>query len=45
VRSAVNLAVLHSLNSRGIDIPFPQRVYHMLPAESAPPVPDAAGMR
>ena len=44
VRSAVNLAVLHSLNSRGIDIPFPQRVYHMLPAEPAPPVPDAAGM-
>ncbi|HRH88100.1 MAG TPA: mechanosensitive ion channel [Rubrivivax sp.] len=36
VRSAVNLAVLQALDARGIDIPFPQRVLHSLPAASAP---------
>ena len=36
VRSAVNLAVLRELNERGIEIPFPQRVYHALPAAPAP---------
>jgi small-conductance mechanosensitive channel len=28
VRSAVNLAVLHTLNRIGVEIPFPQRVLH-----------------
>ena len=42
VRSAVNLAVLQALSARGIDIPFPQRVYHVLPAEASPPAPGAA---
>ena len=32
VRSDVNLAVLDLLNARGVEIPFPQRVVHMLPA-------------
>ena len=31
-RSAVNLAVLRSLNAAGVDIPFPQRVVHSPPA-------------
>jgi small-conductance mechanosensitive channel len=35
VRSAVNLALLQTLNERGIAIPFPQRVLHGLPP--APP--------
>ena len=35
VRSAVNLAVLQALNARGIEIPYPQRVFHALPS---PPV-------
>ena len=38
VRSAVNLAVLRALNERGIEIPFPQRVFHALPPP-APPAP------
>ena len=37
--SAVNLAVLRMLNERGIDIPFPQRVYHMLPGAVPPTAP------
>jgi small-conductance mechanosensitive channel len=36
VRSAVNLALLQTLNARGIEIPFPQRVYHALPPPPAP---------
>lgn len=32
VRSDVNLAVLRALNERGVEIPFPQRVVHGLPA-------------
>ena len=36
VRSDVNLAVLDLLNAQGIEIPFPQRVVHGLPA-TAPP--------
>jgi small-conductance mechanosensitive channel len=36
VRSAVNLAVLQTLNERGIEIPFPQRVLHGLPAAVQP---------
>jgi len=39
VRSAVNLALLRALNARGIQIPFPQRVYHTLPAPLPPPAP------
>ena len=35
VRSAVNLAVLRALSARGIEIPFPQRVYHLLPTDPA----------
>ena len=35
VRSDVNLALLRALNARGIEIPFPQRVFHTLP----PPAP------
>ena len=32
VRSAVNLAVLQTLNKMGVEIPFPQRVVHQMPA-------------
>ena len=32
VRSAVNLALLAALNEAGVEIPFPQRVVHALPA-------------
>ncbi|MCW5638172.1 MAG: mechanosensitive ion channel [Rubrivivax sp.] len=39
VRSAVNLALLRLLNERGIEIPFPQRVMHPLPAAPAQPGP------
>ncbi|HEY0858894.1 MAG TPA: mechanosensitive ion channel domain-containing protein [Albitalea sp.] len=37
VKSEVNLAVLDTLNGEGIDIPFPQRVVHLLepPADAA----------
>ena len=37
VRSSVNLAVLQALNARGVEIPFPQRVYHTLPSTSTSP--------
>ena len=39
VRSAVNLAILRTLNEAGVDIPFPQRVvrHEGLPAVAAPP--------
>ncbi len=37
VRSEVNLAVLEVLNTRGVEIPFPQRVVHGLPAVAASP--------
>ena len=37
VRSAVNLALLRTLNARGIQIPFPQRVVQTLPL----PLPSA----
>jgi small-conductance mechanosensitive channel len=40
VRSAVNLALLRKLGELGIDIPFPQRVLHGMPA-AAPPPPQA----
>lgn len=39
VRSDVNLVVLDLLNAEGVDIPYPQRVLHGLPA-SAPTAPD-----
>jgi small-conductance mechanosensitive channel len=35
VRSAVNLALLQTLNARGIEIPYPQRVFHTLPPSPA----------
>ena len=35
VRSDVNLAVLAALNAAGVQIPFPQRVLHGLPASAA----------
>ena len=37
VRSDVNLAVLAVLDAEGIQIPFPQRVIHTLPAPTGPP--------
>jgi len=37
VRSAVNLAVLQTLQTAGVEIPFPQRVIRQLPGEPAPP--------
>jgi small-conductance mechanosensitive channel len=37
VRSAVNLAVLQTLEAAGVEIPFPQRVIRQLPGEPAPP--------
>ena len=36
VRSAVNLAVLQALNAAGVQIPYPQRMMHGLPAPAAP---------
>jgi small-conductance mechanosensitive channel len=36
VRSAVNLALLDTLNAAGVEIPFPQRVMHTLPPAPAP---------
>jgi len=36
VRSAVNLAVLAELNAAGVEIPFPQRVMHAVPAPARP---------
>jgi small-conductance mechanosensitive channel len=41
VRSEVNLAILRTLNAAGVEIPFPQRVVHGLPAPVAE-VPPAA---
>jgi len=37
-RSAVNLAVLDTLNRLGVDIPFPQRVLRHLPTTVPPQV-------
>ena len=34
VRSEVNFAVLQVLNEQGIEIPYPQRVLHTLPART-----------
>jgi small-conductance mechanosensitive channel len=36
VRSAVNFALLRTLNRLGIDIPFPQRVLHTVATSAAP---------
>jgi small-conductance mechanosensitive channel len=38
VRSEVNFAVLQVLNEQGIEIPFPQRVVHTVPASVSVPV-------
>jgi small-conductance mechanosensitive channel len=37
VRSAVNLALLDTLNAAGVEIPFPQRVMHTLPPAPVDP--------
>jgi small-conductance mechanosensitive channel len=37
VRSAVNLAVLRTLNVAGVDIPYPQRVLHQVMHQVTPP--------
>jgi small-conductance mechanosensitive channel len=42
VRSAVNLALLATLDAEGVEIPFPQRVLHALPVP-APAAAPAAG--
>jgi small-conductance mechanosensitive channel len=36
VRSEVNMAVLRALNAAGVQIPYPQRVVHALPASPEP---------
>ena len=41
VISGVNLAVLRTLNAAGVEIPFPQRVLHGLPAAVVVPAADA----
>jgi small-conductance mechanosensitive channel len=40
VRSDVNLAVLRTLNRLGVEIPYPQRVVHAVPAPTAATAPD-----
>ena len=35
VRSDVNLALIATLNAAGVEIPFPQRVLHTLPASAS----------
>ncbi|GAB4217529.1 MAG: hypothetical protein Fur007_19770 [Rhodoferax sp.] len=42
VRSQINLAILHSLRTHGIEIPFPQRVVHQAPAPAKAPVAGSA---
>lgn len=39
VKSDVNLAVLDVLNAEGVQIPFPQRVLHMVPSQPLPSTP------
>jgi small-conductance mechanosensitive channel len=41
VKSDVNLAVLDLFNAEGIEIPFPQRVVHGMPAAVSATAPDA----
>lgn len=41
IRSAINLAILDALRRHGIEIPYPQRVLHVLPGESAVPATTA----
>jgi len=43
VRSAVNLAVLKTLNECGVEIPYPQRVLHGRSAPLPPPPPGPHG--
>jgi small-conductance mechanosensitive channel len=43
VRSEVNLAILRTLRSLGVDIPYPQRVVHHQGLPGAAPAPSAAG--
>ena len=37
IRSAINLTILDALRRHGIEIPYPQRVLHVLPGETAVP--------
>jgi len=39
IRSMVNMSILASLRANGIEIPFPQRVFHALPPPAVPPAP------
>ena len=41
IRSAINLAILDALRRHGIEIPYPQRVLHVLPGETAVPAAPA----
>jgi small-conductance mechanosensitive channel len=43
VKSEVHLAVLDVLRAEGIDIPFPQRVLHTMPAAMPPSTPAEPG--
>ncbi len=43
VRSAVNLALLRTLNALGVEIPFPQRVLHTAASDRRPPGVDGPG--
>jgi small-conductance mechanosensitive channel len=35
IRSAINISILHTLQTHGIQIPFPQRVIHTTPAQKS----------
>jgi small-conductance mechanosensitive channel len=45
LRSDINISILQALRAHGIEIPYPQRVLHMLPAQpiNAPSTPEATG--
>ena len=45
VRSQVNLAILDALRGAGVDIPYPQRVLHINPPESASAAVASAGAK
>ena len=45
VRSQVNLAILDALRGAGVDIPYPQRVLHINPPESASAAVAGAGAK
>lgn len=43
LRSAINLRILQALRARGIEIPYPQRVVHMVPSPASGPALPAEG--